>query len=97
MDYTNDPDGGPGGFSATDPSNEAANQHDYDQLQTIYGHLDKSTSIGQITNNGAAQSQIARGQFGQLVRSTNGGRTELYVLEVGDGLRVFTHVIWANQ
>jgi hypothetical protein len=96
MDYTNDPDGGPGGFSATDPSNEHPNAHDYEQLETIYSHLDRTTTVGQITSNGAAAAQLGRGQFGQLVRSTNGGRTELYVLDLGDGQRVWTHVIWAE-
>jgi len=37
MDYTSDPDG--------PPSNEHPNQHDYGQLETIYGHLDSSTTI----------------------------------------------------
>ena len=37
MDYTNDPDG--------PPSNEHPNSHDFEQLQTIYGHLDSSTTI----------------------------------------------------
>ena len=97
MDYTNDPDGGPGGFSANDQSNEDPNQHDYNQLLKIYDHLDRTTSIGQPTSNPAAEHQIARGQFGRLVRSTNGGRTQLYVLELGNGQQVWTHVIWANQ
>ena len=97
MDYTNDPDGGPGGFSATDPSNEQPNQHDYDQLLKIYSHVDRTTSVGQSASNAAAERQIARGQFGRLVRSTNAGRTELYVLELGNGEQVWTHVIWADQ
>ena len=45
MDYTNDPDGGAGGASATDPSNEQPNQHDYDQLVSIYTHTDLRTTI----------------------------------------------------
>ena len=32
MDYTSDPEG--------PPSNEHPNQHDYDQLESIYSHLD---------------------------------------------------------
>lgn len=96
MDYTNDPDGGAGGVSPSDPSNEFPNVHDYEQIQLTYDHLDKTTTIGQITTNPAVARQIGRGQFGQLVRSSNGGRTELYVLEAGDGLRVYTHVIWAE-
>ena len=96
MDYTNDPDGGPGGASATDPGNEHPNAHDYQQLESIYSHLDSTTTVGQSTNPGADASQINRGQFGSLVRSTNGGRTELYMLDLGNGQRVFTHVIWAD-
>jgi hypothetical protein len=46
MDYTNDPEGGAGGGSSTDPSNEHPNQHDYNQLATIYSHLDSTTTIG---------------------------------------------------
>src|SRR5688500_4482727 len=37
MDYTSDPDG--------PPSNEHPNSHDFQQLQTIYAHLDSSTTI----------------------------------------------------
>lgn len=96
MDYTNDPDGGPGGASETDPSNEHPNAHDYEQIETIYAHLDSTTTVRQTTAPGAAASQIDRGQFGQLIRSTNGGRTELYVLDLGNGRRIFTHVIWAD-
>lgn len=96
MDYTNDPDGGPGGASATDPGNEHPNAHDYQQLESIYSHLDSTTTVGQSTNRGADASQINRGQFGSLVRSTNGGRTELYMLDLGNGQRIYTHVIWAD-
>ena len=96
MDYTNDPDGGAGGASATDQSNEHPNQHDYAQLESIYAHLDSTTTVGQTVNRGADASQINRGQFGALVRSTNSGRTELYVLDLGNGQRVYTHVIWAE-
>jgi hypothetical protein len=97
MDYTNDPDGGSGGFSATDPSNEQPNQHDYSQLLKMYDHVDRTTTVGQPTSNPAAEHQIARGQFGRLVRSTNEGRTQLYVLDLGNGQQVWTHVIWADQ
>lgn len=97
MDYTNDPDGGPGGAVDNDPSNEHPNAHDYEQLETIYlSHTDSTNSFRQSVTRGAAPSQLDRGQFGQLVRSTNGGRTELYVLDLGNGQRVFTHVIWAD-
>jgi hypothetical protein len=92
MDYTNDPDG--------PPSNEHPNQHDYDQLDTIYKHLDRNTTVGQTANNmPPAASEIdfsGPGQWGRLIRSTNGGRTELFELDFGGGHKVFTFVIWAE-
>jgi hypothetical protein len=99
MDYTNDPDGGPGGASNNDPSNEHPNTHDYNELVTIYSHLDSAAATqgrGQSGAPGEIPAQFERGQFGRLVRSTNGGRTELYELDLGAGRRVFSHVIWAD-
>ena len=36
------------------------------------------------------------GQWGRLVRSTNGGRTEMYELDFGGGHKVVTLVVWAD-
>jgi hypothetical protein len=92
MDYTSDPDG--------PPSNEHPNGHDFDQLQAIYSHLDGTTTAGQAaTGNPAAMDEMdfeGPGQWGRLVRSTNGGRTQLFELDFGHGRKVFTHVIWAD-
>ena len=44
MDYTSDPDGG--GFYG--PSNEHPNKHDYDQLDTIYRHLDGTSTVALV-------------------------------------------------
>ena len=78
MDYTNDPDG----KLLDQLSNEQPNQHDNDQLDTIYKHLDRQTTVGQTTNNmPPAASEIdfsGPGQWGRLIRSTNSGRTELF-------------------
>lgn len=90
MDYTNDPDGGAGGASATDPSNEHPNTHDYDQLVTIYTHLDTTTTVGSTVQAAGAASD-----WGRLVAVTNGGRTSVYM--AGSGAQVvITFVIWAN-
>ncbi len=96
MDYTNDPDGGAGGASQTDPSNEHPNTHDYDQLVTIYTHLDSSTTVGQTVVRGAAAGNDAS-EWGRLVRSTNEGRTALFERDLGNGNKLFTFVIWADQ
>ena len=52
MDYTSDPDG--------PPSNEHPNAHDFEQLETIYGHTDSTTTVGQSTNKSNRSVRIHR-------------------------------------
>jgi len=100
MDYTNDPS-----------TNQYPNQHDYDQLVAIYKHLDNTTTVGQTVQSGPGKGklppaltdtdsdepvQLGTAQWGKLIRSTNNGRTELYELDLGNGHKVLTHVIWAE-
>ena len=100
MDYTNDPDGLAGGASATDPSNEHPNQHDYDQLETIYTHLDKptvsSTSAASTLPPAANQGNLnSRAEWGRKIHESPNGQLELYERDFDNGKRVFTFVIWA--
>jgi hypothetical protein len=102
MDYTSDPDG--------PPSNEHPNAHDYDQLVSIYGHADSTTTVGQTVQSGPGKGkmpplgdsdsdepvELGTAQWGKLIRSTNHGRTELYELDLGRGHKILTHVIWAE-
>ena len=92
MDYTNDPDGG-GSYG---PGNEKPNGHDYDQLETIYSHLDSFSTVGSF---GAANGQDSANEpenWGQLIRSSRNGRVQIYELDLGRGRRIFTHVFWAD-
>lgn len=108
MDYTNDPDGGAGGASNNDPSNEhpgplGGQQHsDYDQLETIYAHLDSFTTVANSTLPSSmppAMGQISfdtPAQWGQLIRSSANRRAQVYELDFGRGNKVITHVFWAD-
>lgn len=96
MDYTNDPDGGAGGAVNNDPSNEHPDSHDFAQLEIIYGHTDSTTTI----SSGAVKAPGKGGgawhaEFGREVASYGGGRVSVFVLELGAGLRLITHVTWA--
>ena len=71
MDYTSSPG-----------TNQHPNQHDYDQLEAIYAHLDSTTTVGS-----AVQAS------GQLQRV----RDDLWVQELGNGNRIFTFVFWATK
>jgi hypothetical protein len=85
MDYTSNPE-----------SNQHPNQHDYDQLTTIYAHLDSTTTVGMSAPKGASANGVAAGSWGKLVRSSADGRTSVYRLDLGNGRSVLTHVIWAR-
>jgi hypothetical protein len=101
MDYTNDPDGGAGGASATDPSNEHPNQHDYDQLVSIYTHTDKTTTVSPAGAASTMPPAANRGDFnsraewGRLIRESRNEQLALYERGFGAGNKVFTFVIWA--
>lgn len=89
MDYTNDP-----------TSNQHPNDHDYDQLATIYAHLDSTSTVGASAPSGPGKGKgagsAASGGWGRLVATTNGGRGAFYELDLGNGQRVITHVTWAR-
>ena len=101
MDYTNDPDG----KLKNQSSNEHPNSHDYEELAIIYSHADSTTTVNQAVNQMPAaandigsgrSSQVGTAQWGKLIRSTNGGRTERFELDFGGGHKLFTLVIWAE-
>jgi hypothetical protein len=91
MDYTNNP-----------ATNQHPNQHDYDELVTIYSHFDNFTTAGALTLPAAmppAMGQIdfdSPGQWGRLVHSAAGGRAQVYDVDFGRGNHVITHVFWAD-
>jgi len=86
MDYTSDPDG--------PPSNLHPNQHDYDQLVTIYSHLDSSTTVGALPPGFANANVHAQENWGEKV--SDHGKAALFVRDFGDGYKIFTFVIWAE-
>jgi len=99
MDYTNDPDG----TLYNQLSNEHPNQHDYDELDIIYSHLDTMTTVGQTilpAQMPPAMNLIdfdTPAQWGKSIRSSNLGRTEVFELDFGGGHKVFTFVIWVEE
>ncbi|HEY4499380.1 MAG TPA: hypothetical protein VJH94_04965 [Candidatus Paceibacterota bacterium] len=103
MDYTNDPDGGPGGASATDPSNEHPNAHDFDQLALIYTHLDSAAVSSPTKNSNGAGKNASDTDFsspeewGQAMRADAKGRASLFERNLGNGKKVITHVIWIDE
>lgn len=90
MDYTNNPTG--------PPSNEHPNSHDYEQLETIYAHLDSITTVSQMiarqgNHDGDAVDAVEQGKS---IRRDGKSRTSLYERDLGKGEKVFTFVLWTE-
>jgi len=99
MDYTNDPNGGAGGASPTDPSNQHPNQHDYDELALIYSHLDGTTTVSN-TNAASTMPPAAsqgnlnsRAEWGQKVSESGNGKLEVWEHGFGSDQKMITFVI----
>jgi hypothetical protein len=100
MDYTSNPE-----------SNKHPNQHDYEQLESIYSHLDGggggSNDSGGCNPrapwcNGASAADIlsqiemnSPAQWGRLV--SEHGPQEVYELDFGGGRKIITHVTWTLE
>ena len=100
MDYTSDPEG--------PPSNEHPNQHDYDQLETIYGHPDSYDSYGTGRGGGGGGCNAPPGQGCNKLDVGDGNSRREWGLSLGrrgahesfiridpDGTRHVTFVTWA--
>lgn len=91
MDYTNDPDGG--GFYGQ--SNLHPNAHDFEQLNTIYAHLDSTSTVGAMPPGFANADMHAIENWGDKV--SDNGKVALFMRDFGDGYKIFTFVIWATE
>lgn len=96
MDYTNDPTGTAGTNGTLD--NENPNQHDYDELVTIYSHLDSSATLSATPAPPAMQAIELAGpeQWGPAIRGSRESGFSVHELDFGGGHKVFTFVTWAR-
>lgn len=86
MDYTNDP-----------TPNQQPNAHDYEMLETIYAHLDASSTASQTSvSNGRQVDRDYPSAWGKAIRTASDGRGVLYLKDFGNGEKAFTFVIWAE-
>lgn len=92
MDYTSNPG-----------TNQRPNQHDYDQLVSIYAHKDSTTTVGQSVGTAPGRSGTAAdegpnnpAEFGRPTGvKDNYGRDILFEQGQPDGRKLYTHVFWA--
>jgi hypothetical protein len=93
MDYTSDPTGATRGGKA----NTAPNQHDYDELITIYTHLDSSSTVGTLSSPSARATEDVPGEWGRLVAGSEDPHgVAVYDRDLGNEQHVVTFVVWAE-
>jgi hypothetical protein len=84
MDYTNNP-----------ITNQHPNNRDYAQLESIYSHGDSISTLGQVVDRVQDLVHSAPPQWGKLIRHSTNGKNSLFELDLGNGRKIFTFVIWA--
>ncbi len=78
--------------------NPSPNAHDYDELLTIYAHLDSTTTIGFASSGSNAYgNENAPENWGRLVSQSANGRSSHYERENWDGTKNATHVFWTIE
>lgn len=85
MDYTNDPS-----------TNQHPNAHDYDQLLTIYNHLEAPSAVSPRGNAAmGAEAGDTPAEWGRAVHFDGNGRPDTFERIDGPGQKTMTHVFWA--
>jgi hypothetical protein len=82
--------------SARDTQSTSPNQHDYEELAIIYSHHDTFSTVAAAAAS-TASAGAAESSWGRLVASSDGGRAQTFVLDLGAGNLVVTFVIWARS
>jgi len=86
------------GSNANSTLSTHPNKHDYDELVTIYTHLDSFSTIAAATSQ-ASRSEVTDQPetWGQLMRQSENGRSSVYGRLNSDGSETYTHVYWTVE
>ena len=76
------------------------NAHDFEQLETIYAHLDTTTTIksdASPSSGKPSETDLENpSEWGESLKKDAHGKDNLFVKDLGKGEKVFTHVFWAQ-
>jgi hypothetical protein len=94
MDYFSNTGANAGSTLSTKP-----NQHDFDELDTIYAHLDGTTTVAARAAPAASDSEVTDdpNSWGPLVKQSGNGRSSTYERFNSDGSKTVTHVYWTTE
>jgi hypothetical protein len=81
---------------STDPNSTSPNAHDYAQLESIYAHVDTTSTVGTTSPSKLPRVGEDPSTWGKLVHTSRDGRHATYVRNFGGGNAVVTEVSWAD-
>lgn len=86
-------------LDATNPASTKPNWHDFEQLNSIYAHLDSTTTVAAMAALAASVSDVTddTNSWGHLIRQSTNGRSSIYERFNGDGSKTITHVYWTIE
>jgi hypothetical protein len=86
------------GANASSTVSTKPNAHDFDELKTIYAHLDSTTTLAASTASTSANEVTNEpSSWGQLISQSASGRSSVYEREHADGSKTLTHVYWTEE
>lgn len=87
------------GANATSKLSTTPNAHDFEELNTIYAHLDSTTTVASTAAMVAPRSEVTDdpSTWGNLVSQSVNGRSSTYERVNADGSRTMTHVYWTIE
>jgi hypothetical protein len=94
MDYFSNTGSNAGSTQSTRP-----NAHDFDELNTIYAHLDSTTTVAAMAALAASVSDVTDdpNSWGHLKRQSANGHSSIYETFNRDGSKTITHVYWTIE
>lgn len=72
-------------------SSQHPNQHDFDELAIIYGHLDSATTVASKLAS-SPSSQADQENWGRRVHRSDNGLAEVYERDIGNNQKLITFV-----
>ncbi len=89
------------GANAGSTLSTAPNAHDFEQLRSIYAHLDSTTTVAAVSAQAASGADTGDNDdpknWGQLVKQSKNGRSSTYERFNKDGSQTITHVYWTLE
>ena len=85
------------GANAASTASTRPNAHDFEELSTVYSHLDSTTTVSASPASPSSAADAVTedpNSWGRLVSQSNNGRSSTYEAYNRDGSKTLTHVYW---